>query len=119
MVSRLNTLNGHFGQGNFNGGQCGPKRDDDIVIIGLTRTAMTKAKRGPQRNTGYEGMLKPCLEAVIKQSGIDPKHVEDICIGNVIAQGSAASNWRMGMFLAGYPETTSVHAINRLCSSGL
>ena len=119
MVSRLNTLNSHFIQGNFNGGQCGAKRDDDIVIIGLTRTAMTKAKRGPQRNTGYEAMLKPCLQGVIKQSGIDPKHVEDICIGNVISQGSAASNWRMAMFLAGYPETTSVHAINRLCSSGL
>ena len=61
MVSRLNALNSHFIQGNFNGGQCGAKRDDDIVIIGLTRTAMTKAKRGPQRNTGYEAMLKPCL----------------------------------------------------------
>ena len=65
MVSRLNTLNKHFGSGNFNGGSCGPKRDDDIVIIGLTRTAMTKAKRGPQRNTGFEAMLKPCLQGVI------------------------------------------------------
>ena len=25
----------------------------------------------------------------------------------------------MAMFMAGYPETTSVQAINRLCSSGL
>lgn len=65
MVSRLSTLNGHFGSGNFNGGQTGAKRDDDVVIIGLTRTAMTKAKRGPQRNTGYEAMLKPCLQGVI------------------------------------------------------
>jgi acetyl-CoA acyltransferase 1 len=25
----------------------------------------------------------------------------------------------MGMFLAGFPETTTVMAVNRLCSSGL
>ena len=119
-MQRLNTLNRQFAKdSNFNGGQVGPKADDDIVIIGLARTAMTKAKRGPQANTGVEAMLKPVLQAVHKQSGIDASLVDDICIGNVILPGSAATNHRMGMFLAGYPETTSVMAINRLCSSGL
>ena len=62
MVSRLNTLNKQFTpNSNFNGGQCGPKRDDDIVIIGMARTAMTRAKKGPQVQTGVEAMLKPCL----------------------------------------------------------
>ena len=119
-MQRLNTLNRQFNpNSNFNGGQCGPKRDDDIVIIGLARTAMTKAKRGPQANTGVEAMLKPVLQAVQKQSGVDHALVEDICIGNVMISGSAATNHRMGMFLADYPETTTVMALNRLCSSGL
>lgn len=64
-------------------------------------------------------MLKPCLKAVHEQSGIDKSLVEDIVIGNVMLPGSAATNWRMSMFIADYPETTSVMAINRLCSSGL
>ena len=97
----------------------GPKRDDDVVIIGMARTAMTRAKRGPQKDTGLEAMLKPCLEAVAQQSGIDKALVEDIVIGNVLMPGSAATNARMAMFMAGYPETTSVTGINRLCSSGL
>lgn len=121
-MQRLSTLNRQFlnnKESNFNGGQVGPKRDDDIVIIGMSRTAMTKAKRGPQVQTGVEAMLKPTLEAVHKQSGVDPALVDDICIGNVMLPGSAATNHRMSMFLAGYPETTSVMAINRLCSSGL
>jgi hypothetical protein len=42
------------------------KRDSDVVIIGMARTAMTRAKRGPQRDTGTEAMLKPVLEAVAK-----------------------------------------------------
>ena len=120
MVSRLNTLNKQFTpNSNFNGGQCGPKRDDDIVIIGMARTAMTRAKKGLQRNTGVEAMLKPCLMKVQEQSGVDKSMVEDICIGNVMLPGSAATNWRMSQYLAGYPDTTTVFAINRLCSSGL
>merc|ERR1712060_162587 len=81
--------------------------------------AMTRAKRGPQATTGLESMLKPCLEAVATQSGIDKALVEDIIIGNVLNPGSAATNARMAMFMAGYPETTAVTGINRLCSSGL
>lgn len=40
-------------------------------------------------------------------------------IGNVLASGSGCSNVRMAMFLAGYPETTCIQSINRMCSSGL
>jgi len=64
-------------------------------------------------------MLKPCLEAVAQQSGIDKALVQDIVMGNVLNPGSAATNARMAMFMAGYPETTCVTGINRLCSSGL
>ena len=64
-------------------------------------------------------MLRPCLERVAAQSGIDKALVEDIVIGNVLNPGSAATNARMAMFMAGYPETTCVQGINRLCSSGL
>jgi len=64
-MQRLNQTNKHFAkETSYNGGQVGPKRDDDVVIIGMARTAMTRAKRGPQRDTGLEAMLKPCLEAV-------------------------------------------------------
>lgn len=45
--------------------------------------------------------------------------VEEICIGNVLTNGAASTLSRMAGFLAGYPETTYVHGINRLCSSGL
>jgi acetyl-CoA acyltransferase 1 len=64
-------------------------------------------------------MLKPVLEAVAKQAGIDKALVEDICIGNVLGSGAGSTTSRMAGFLAGYPETTCVQGINRLCSSGL
>jgi acetyl-CoA acyltransferase 1 len=45
--------------------------------------------------------------------------VEDIVIGSVLQSGAGSTNARMAGFLAGYPETTTVQGINRLCSSGL
>ena len=123
MVERVQQLNKQFNankNATFNGGQKdAPKRDSDVVIIGMARTAMTRAKRGPQRDTGTEAMLKPVLEAVAKQSGIDKAMVEDMVIGNVLQSGAGSTNARMAGFLAGYPETMTVQGINRLCSSGL
>lgn len=41
-------MDAHFAKDtSYNGGQIGPKRDDDVVIIGMARTAMTRAKKGP------------------------------------------------------------------------
>jgi acetyl-CoA acyltransferase 1 len=123
MVERISQLNQQFRANKgatFNSGKKdAPKRDDDIVIIGLARTAMTRAKKGAQKDTGTEAMLKPVLEAVAKQAGIDKSLVEDIVIGNVLQSGAGSTNARMAGFLAGYPETTTVQGINRLCSSGL
>jgi len=64
-------------------------------------------------------MLAPVLKDVIKKSGVDPKLIDEICIGNCLQPGSGATTSRMAQFLAGIPETTSQYAINRQCSSGL
>lgn len=40
-------------------------------------------------------------------------------MGNNLQPGAGEIPNRMAMFLAGFPDTTSVVAVNRLCSSGL
>jgi acetyl-CoA acyltransferase 1 len=64
-------------------------------------------------------MLVPVLKAVLEQAKLDPKKVDDVCVGNVLQIGAGANQTRIGMFLAGIPETTSVKGVNRQCSSGL
>ena len=59
------------------------------------------------------------MRAVIEQAKIDPKMIDDVCIGSVLQNGAGANQARMAMFLAGIPETTTVKAVNRQCSSGL
>jgi acetyl-CoA acyltransferase 1 len=64
---RLLALENHIvSNETFNIGQVPPKSDDDVVIVGMARTALTKAKRGAQKDTPCEAMLTPCLQAVLK-----------------------------------------------------
>ena len=92
----------------FNAGKVQPKSDDDVVIVSMARTAMTKAKRGAQKDTPPEAMLTPVLQDVVKKAGLDPKLVEDICIGNVLQPGAGPTTARMATFLAGFPDTTTL-----------
>jgi acetyl-CoA acyltransferase 1 len=120
-MNRLQNLNTQFeAQPTLNARTVGPKSDDDVVLVSFARTAMTRAKRGPQRDTPPEAMLAPVLKDVLKKANnMDPKLVEEICIGNVLQPGAGATSSRMAQFLAGIPDSTPLYAIDRLCSSGL
>ena len=113
-------LNGKFQASTFNARAVLPKSDNDVVIVSFARTAMTRAKKGPQRNTAPEAMLAPVLKDVLKKANnLDPKLVGEICIGNVLQPGAGSTSSRMAQFLADIPDTTPLYAVDRLCSSGL
>lgn len=120
MDSRLNMLNGHFdAQPTFNARAVQPKHDDDIVIVSTARTAMTRAKKGAQRNSPPEIMLEPVMRDALKKAGLQGSQLGEICIGNVLQGGSGAATGRMGQFFADIPASVPFYAINRMCSSGL
>jgi acetyl-CoA acyltransferase 1 len=85
----------------------------------MARTPMTRAGKGNQRNTASEVLLSHVFKAVVEESKIDPKLIEDICVGNCLTPGAGATTSRMAGFLAGIPETAGLSAVNRQCSSGL
>jgi len=96
-----------------------PKSDDDVVIVSALRTPIGKAKRGSFKDTHPTDLLAAVLKATIDRTKIDPKLVEDINVGTVLPPGGGATQARMAMFLAGFPETTAISTVNRQCSSGL
>lgn len=66
-----------------------------------------------------EDMLAAVLKGVIERSGIDPKLIEDVAVGNVLPPGGGATVARMAALYAGIPNTAAVNTLNRQCSSGL
>ena len=93
----------------------------DAYIVAATRTPVGKAPRGMFRNTRPDDMLAHVLKAVVAQApGIDVNRIEDAVIGCAMPEGEQGMNVaRIGVLLAGLPDTLAAQTINRFCSSGL
>ncbi|KAK0790555.1 3-ketoacyl-CoA thiolase with broad chain length specificity [Friedmanniomyces endolithicus] len=95
------------------------KRPDDIVVTAALRTPITKGGKGGFKDTAGADLLHGAFQALIQRSGIDPGLVEDIAVGNVLAPGGGATEFRAAALAAGFPDSVAVRALNRQCSSGL
>ena len=71
------------------------------------------------QDTTPEDLLDAALKGVIERSGIDPKLIEDVAVGNVLPPGSGATVARMASLHSGIPDTAGLNTVNRQCSSGL
>jgi acetyl-CoA acyltransferase len=93
----------------------------DAYIVAATRTPVGKAPRGVFRNTRPDDMLAHVLRSVVAQApGIDVSRIEDAIIGCAMPEGEQGMNVaRIGVLLAGLPNTIAAQTINRFCSSGL
>lgn len=97
------------------------KMIQDAYIVAATRTPVGKAPKGVFRNTRPDEMLAHVLKAVVAQApGIDVNRIDDAIIGCAMPEGEQGMNVaRIGLLLAGLPNTIAAQTINRFCSSGL
>lgn len=97
------------------------KQVQEAYIVAATRTPVGKAPRGVFRNTRPDDMLAHVLKSVIAQApGIDVNRIDDAIIGCAMPEGEQGMNVaRIGVLLAGLPNTIAAQTINRFCSSGL
>ncbi|OKL59829.1 3-ketoacyl-CoA thiolase, peroxisomal [Talaromyces atroroseus] len=95
------------------------KHPDDIVVTAALRTPFTKGGKGGFKDTAAADLLVGAFKGLISRSGIDPKLVEDIAVGSVLAPGGGATEFRAAALVAGFPESAAVRSLNRQCSSGL
>ena len=97
------------------------KQIQDAYIVAATRTPVGKAPKGVFRNTRPDDMLAHVLKSVVAQApGIDLSRIDDAIIGCAMPEGEQGMNVaRIGVLLAGLPNTVAAQTINRFCSSGL
>ncbi|XP_030005058.1 3-ketoacyl-CoA thiolase, peroxisomal [Sphaeramia orbicularis] len=92
---------------------------EDVVVVHGLRTAVGKAKRGSFKDTTPDELLSAVMTAVLKDVGLTPDKLGDVCVGNVLQPGAGALMARVAHFLSGFPESVPVYTVNRQCSSGL
>lgn len=97
------------------------KQIQDAYIVAAVRTPVGKAPRGMFRNVRPDDLLAHALKSALgKCPGLDAAEVEDIIVGCAMPEAEQGMNVaRIGLLLAGFPNSVSGMTINRFCSSGL
>jgi acetyl-CoA acetyltransferase len=97
------------------------KQLQEAYIVAATRTPVGKAPRGAFRHTRPDSLLAHALRSVLAQvPEIDPGRVEDVIVGCAMPEYEQGMNVaRIGLLLAGMPNTVAGMTVNRFCSSGL
>ena len=93
----------------------------DAYIVAATRTAVGKAPRGAFKSTRPDTLLAHVLRSVLAQApAIDPQRIEDVIVGCAMPEYEQGMNVaRIGVLLAGLPNSVAGMTVNRFCSSGL
>ncbi len=96
------------------------KQIQDAYIVAATRTPVGKAPRGMLKNVRPDDMLAFALKsALAKAPGLDPAAIDDVIVGCAMPEAEQGMNVaRVGLLLAGFPNSVAGMTINRFCSSG-
>jgi acetyl-CoA acyltransferase len=97
------------------------KQIQDAYIVAAVRTPVGKAPRGMFKNVRPDDMLAHVLKGVIAQvPGLDAHDIGDVIVGCAMPEGEQGMNVaRIGVLLAGLPDSVPAMTINRFCSSGV
>src|SRR3954467_2618299 len=93
----------------------------EAYIVAAVRTPVGKAPRGMFRHVRPDDMLAHVLRGAVAQvPGLDPHEIGDVIVGCAMPEAEQGMNVaRIGVLLAGLPDTVPGMTINRFCSSGL
>jgi acetyl-CoA C-acetyltransferase len=91
----------------------------DVVVLGAARSAIGTFG-GSLADIEPAELAGTVMKEAIKRSGVDPKAINYVTVGNVIPTDSRfAYVARVAAIQAGLPMDSVAMAVNRLCSSGL
>ncbi|MGH8180695.1 MAG: acetyl-CoA C-acyltransferase [Steroidobacteraceae bacterium] len=93
----------------------------EAYIVAATRTPVGKAPRGMLRQVRPDDMLAHVIKSVLAQvPAIGSAQVADVVVGCAFPEAEQGLNMaRIGLLLAGLPDTVPGVTVNRYCSSGL
>jgi acetyl-CoA acyltransferase len=97
------------------------KQIQDAYIVAAVRTPVGKAPRGMFRHVRPDDLLAHVLKGAMAQvPGLDPHDIGDVIVGCAMPEAEQGMNVaRIGVLLAGLPDSVPAMTVNRFCSSGV
>lgn len=98
-----------------------PSQIYDAYVVDAVRTPVGKAPRGMFCNTRPDHLLAHVLSALMQRNAsVDKAAIGDVIIGCAMPEGEQGMNVaRIGLLLAGFPDSVPGVTVNRFCASGL
>ncbi|MFH1681378.1 MAG: acetyl-CoA C-acyltransferase, partial [Candidatus Eisenbacteria bacterium] len=88
------------------------------VIVSAARTAIGEYMKGlaPMSATQLGALA---VREVVRRAGIEPDHVDEVILGNVVSSGLGQAPARQAAIHGGIPPSKGAITINKVCGSGL
>ncbi len=94
------------------------KNGRETVILGSARTPQGRFLGALSSLTAAE-LGQIAVRAAIERSGINPDHIDEVILGNVVGAGVGQALPRQISIGAGIPERVGGITVNKVCGSGL
>lgn len=92
---------------------------NEVVIVSAVRTPIGSI-RGGLSGVRPDDLAALVIREAVARAGIDPLEIEEVILGCANQAGEDNRNVaRMGLLLAGLPQSVAGITVNRLCASGL
>ncbi|KAI8945337.1 3-ketoacyl-CoA thiolase-like protein [Xylaria longipes] len=96
------------------------KAPTDTVILSSLRTPVCRSYKGQLKDAYPEELLAAVLRATLAANpNLPPSEVHDVAVGVVLSELGGSKAARMALNHSGFPNSTSLHTVNRACSSSL
>ncbi|WP_306120312.1 MULTISPECIES: acetyl-CoA C-acetyltransferase [unclassified Roseitalea] len=89
-----------------------------IVIASAARTPVG-AFNGSFATVPAHELGATAIKGALERAGVDPKEVDEVIMGQILAAGEGQNPARQAAMEAGCPQETTAWGINQLCGSGL
>jgi len=91
-----------------------------VVICGYKRSPFTFAGKGALAKTRPDDMAATVIKALVKETGVNPDHIEDLLMGCAFPEAEQGFNiGRIVVNLAGLPVSIGGATVNRFCGSSM
>jgi acetyl-CoA C-acetyltransferase len=90
----------------------------EIVIASAARTPVGSFN-GAFANVPAHELGATAIKAALERAGVDPKEVDEVILGQILAAGEGQNPARQAAMAAGCPQETTAWGLNQLCGSGL
>jgi acetyl-CoA acyltransferase len=91
-----------------------------VVICGYKRSPFTFAGKGALAKVRPDDMAAKVIQALVKDTGVNPDHIEDLLMGCAFPEAEQGFNIaRIVVNLAGLPERIAGATVNRFCGSSM